>query len=283
MEITTLDKISFDTLFSAFSEAFENYEIQINREELRVMLNRRGFLPQLSFGAFENNKLAAFTLNGIGNFNGIKTAYDTGTGTLKEYRSQGLASKIFTYSIPFLKEAGVSQYLLEVLQHNTNAVSVYKKLGFTVSREFNYFVQDNAGVKLMDKDLPPAFSVKETGLENIDLFMQFWDFTPSWQNSFEAIERSVAGFKIMTAYHEQKPAGYCIFDPGSGDITQIAVDRAFRRQGVATALLKEMLKCNNHSSVKAVNTEVTCDAITAFMESNGIPLKGKQFEMIMNL
>ncbi len=283
MGITTLDKISFDTLFSAFSDAFESYEIQINKEELRVMLNRRGFYPQLSFGAFENNKLAAFTLNGIGNFNGIKTAYDTGTGTLKEYRSKGLASKIFTYSLPFLKEAGVSQYLLEVLQHNTNAVSVYKKLGFTVSREFNYFVQDNAGVKLMDKYLPSAFSVKETGMEDIDIFMKFWDFTPSWQNSFEAVERSVPGFKIMAAYHGQKPAGYCIFDPGSGDITQIAVDRAFRRQGIATVLLKEILKFNRHTSVKAVNTEVTCDSITAFMESNGILLKGKQFEMIMDL
>jgi ribosomal protein S18 acetylase RimI-like enzyme len=128
--IKFLDKISFDSLFVAFSEAFNTYEIQVNKEELRVMLNRRGFVPELSFGAFENDKLVSFTLNGIGVFNALKTAYDTGTGTIKEYRGKGIASKIFTYSLPFLKDAGVSQYLLEVLQHNTSAVSVYKSWAF---------------------------------------------------------------------------------------------------------------------------------------------------------
>ncbi len=94
------------------------------------MLSRRGFVPSLSFGIFEGDKLISFTLNGIGQFNGEKTAYDTGTGTIKEYRGRGLASKIFTDSLPFLKQAGVSQYLLEVLQHNTNAVGVISKTRF---------------------------------------------------------------------------------------------------------------------------------------------------------
>ena len=83
------------------------------------------------------NKIVAFTLNGIGYFNRIPTAYDTGTGTLKNYRGKGLATKIFEYSIPYLKSANVKQYLLEVLQYNTKAVSVYRKLGFEVIREFN--------------------------------------------------------------------------------------------------------------------------------------------------
>jgi len=59
-----------------------------------------------------------------------------------------LATKIFEYSIPFLKKANVSQYLLEVLQHNTKAVSVYKKIGFEVSREFNYFICKNEKLQI---------------------------------------------------------------------------------------------------------------------------------------
>jgi ribosomal protein S18 acetylase RimI-like enzyme len=81
----------------------------------------------LSFGAFKNEDLLAFTFNGIGEYHGIKTAYDTGTGTLKEYRGQGLAKCIFQHSLPFLEEAGIRQYLLEVLQHNEGAVALYKK------------------------------------------------------------------------------------------------------------------------------------------------------------
>ncbi len=101
------------------SQAFADYEFQPNAEELRTMWKRRGFDPELSFAAFEGSTIVAFTLNGIGTFSGIRMAYDTGTGTLPAYRGQGLATKIFNYSIPYLKEANINHYLLEVLQHNT--------------------------------------------------------------------------------------------------------------------------------------------------------------------
>ncbi|RXQ91533.1 GNAT family N-acetyltransferase [Ancylomarina salipaludis] len=281
--IESLDKLSFDHLFPAFSEAFGSYEVQINKDELRAMLKRRGYSPEFSFGAFENNKLVSFTLNGIGQFNARKTAYDTGTGTLEAFRGKGMASKIFTDSIPYLKNAGVSQYLLEVLQHNTNAVSVYKKLGFTVSREFNYFVQPTAEVQLLDKKLSDIFNIQETSLENAEGATEFWDFVPSWQNSFEAIKRSLSDFKIIGSYHDHRLVGYCIFEPTSGDISQIAVSKDYRRQGIGTALLSEMLKINKHSSIKAINTEIACESITHFFESNHILLRGKQFEMIKSL
>jgi ribosomal protein S18 acetylase RimI-like enzyme len=281
--IKSLKDISFDELFISFNEAFGSYEVQINKEELRVMLKRRGFVKELSFGAFENGRLISFTLNGIGQFNGVKTAYDTGTGTIEEFRGKGIASTIFNYSLPFLKEAGVKQYLLEVLQHNTNAVSVYRKLGFETIREFNYFKQANELIKLNSKDLSEDFCFKDMDLGDKNLLMKFWDFTPSWQNSFEAIERSFDDFKIIGVYKDDVLIGYSIFEPNSGDLTQIAVDKEYRRQGIGYTLLCEVLKYNKFNSVKAVNTEINCESITAFLQSNNIPLCGKQFEMIKEL
>lgn len=106
MEIRSLADTAFDTLYEAFSQAFADYEVQINGAQLRRMLKRRGFDPRLSFAAFDGDRIAAFTLNGIGNYDGLPTAYDTGTGTLEAYRGQGLATRIFEHSIPYLKEAG---------------------------------------------------------------------------------------------------------------------------------------------------------------------------------
>ena len=74
MEIKSLEKTDFDTLFRAFGRAFADYEVQLNAEQLRAMLTRRGFDPALSFAAFDGVQIAAFTLNGIGNFNGVPTA-----------------------------------------------------------------------------------------------------------------------------------------------------------------------------------------------------------------
>ncbi|MFA6201070.1 MAG: GNAT family N-acetyltransferase [Bacteroidales bacterium] len=281
--IKSLKDISFDELFISFNEAFGSYEVQVNKEELRVMLKRRGFVKELSFGVFEDERLISFTLNGIGQFNGLKTAYDTGTGTIEEFRGKGIASTIFNYSLPFLKEAGVKQYLLEVLQHNTNAVSVYRKLGFETIREFNYFKQANELIKLNSKDLLEGFCFKEMDLGDKNLLMKFWDFTPSWQNSFEAIERSFDDFKIIGVYKDDVLIGYSIFEPNSGDLTQIAISKEYRRQGLGSALLCETLKYNTFNSVKAVNTEINCESVTAFLESNNIPLCGKQFEMIKKL
>ena len=108
--------------------------------------------------------MVSFTLNGIGSFGGIKTAYDTGTGTIENFRGQGLATKIFQHSVPSLKEAGISQYLLEVLQHNLKAVSVYKKQGFLVSREFNYFVEKMENVKIQSKTIIHKIHIKRINL-----------------------------------------------------------------------------------------------------------------------
>lgn len=281
--IKSLKELSLDEIYGAFSEAFKDYEMQLTKEELKTMLHRRGFVAELSFGAFNNDKLISFTCNGIGFFNGVNTAYDTGTGTIKEYRGQGLATKIFQHSLPYLKEAGVSQYLLEVLQHNTKAVSVYRKLGFEVTRDFNYFLSKNENIKFCSKDVNPNYQIKEIGLSDIEVLRDFQDFNPSWQNSFEAIGRKSGDYNIIGAFNEQDLLGYCILEPGTGDITQIAVGKKYRRNGVGTFLLKEILRYNKFDSVKIINTEVECESITGFLESNSIPLKGKQFEMIKKL
>ncbi|HUW92330.1 MAG TPA: GNAT family N-acetyltransferase [Bacteroidales bacterium] len=281
--IKSLEKMSFDSLFDVFNEAFRDYEMQLNKDELHTLLIRRGFVPELSFGAFIEDKMVAFTFNGIGLFNSLKTAYDTGTGTVKDYRGKGLATRIFTHSIPFLKKAGVSQYLLEVLQHNTPAVNVYQKIGFNVSREFNYFVQRNEAVKLKGKCIIPDFHIKPVDLSWHEDMTECWDFMPSWQNSFEAIARNPEGFIMEGAFLKQKFAGYCIFDPESGDIAQLAVNQNYRRKGIASALLGQALKSNLHNNIKAINTQVDCESLTGFLESNMISLKGKQFEMIKTI
>lgn len=189
MEIKSLENTCFGTLFEAFGQAFADYEVQLDETQLRRMLRRRGFDPRLSFAAFDGERIAAFTLNGRGNFNGLPTAYDTGTGTLEAYRGQGLAAKVFEHSIPYLREAGIRQYLLEVLQHNTKAVSVYRKLGFETAREFNYSIQQGAHVHLGAKIPDIACTVTPVDVGRFAPDPQFWDFMPSWQNSPEAIRR----------------------------------------------------------------------------------------------
>lgn len=281
--IKSLAGVSFDELFIAFAEAFNDYEIRISRAELEVMLSRRGFVQELSFGAFDGGKLVSFTFNGIGEFNGKTTAYDTGTGTLPGYQGRGLASSVFSYSIPFLKQAGVEQYLLEVLQHNEKAVSVYRKQGFQVSREFSYFVALQVDVKINSGGLPDGFHLKPVTLDFWRDMQAMWDFQPSWQNSFNSVRRRLSDFVINGIFLEEKMAGYSIFEPNSGDITQLAVLPEYRNKGLASVLITEAVKVNRHPNIKLINADVNYAPLQCFLEAQGIQLQGKQFEMVKPL
>jgi ribosomal protein S18 acetylase RimI-like enzyme len=282
MEIKSLGKTGFETIFKAFSQSFADYEIQINTDELKTMWKRRGFNPDLSFAAFEGEIIVAFTLNGIGNFNGIKMAYDTGTATLKEHRGKGLATKIFEYSIPYLKEANINHYLLEVLQHNTKAFSVYRNIGFEITREFNYFVWKNEEIN-NEITIQISCSIERIDIEKYLFVADFWDFYPSWQNSFESIQRTSEDFISLGAFIDKKLVAYCVFEPNSGDITQIAVDKQFRRKGIGSLLLHEISKLNKNAKTKLLNTEISCTSIVNFLKAKNIETIGKQFEMIKKI
>ncbi len=230
MEIKSLANVHSDILFNAFQKAFSEYEMQLKKEELLAMLKRRGFNPELSFAAFDGESIVSFTLNGIDNFNGNLTAYDTGTGTLKEYQGKGLATQVFNFSIPYLREAGITEYLLEVLQHNEGAVSVYKKIGFEVVREFYYFRKKNEEIQNTIKSDPVKCTIRSININDYHQVSAFWDFAPSWQNSLQSINRSLENFICTGVFIEDQIIGYSVFEPESGDITQIGVDKEYRRR-----------------------------------------------------
>lgn len=279
MEIKNLENTDFDTIFRGFQRAFADYEIHFEKEEVREMLRRRGYTPRLSFAAFDKDEIVAFTLNGTGYFNGLPSAYDTGTGTAKEHRGQGLAGKIFNHSIPYLKEAGIDQYVLEVLQNNTNAIAVYRKMDFETSREFDCFRQTIENIQ----NPTPAeidYSISSIGIDEVRAAQTFCDFTPSWQNSIESIERGEAALTFLGAGIEGKLAGFCVFDPATGDLTQIAVKPEYRRRGIASQLLKSAIEAMKTDFIKVLNVSSDNQTLPRFLASKNIPLATKQFEMI---
>ena len=284
MEIRSLENIGFDALFDAFSKAFADYEIHFDKSEVQSMLTRRGYVPELSFGAFDNGKIVSFTLNGIGTYNGISTAYDTGTGTIKEYRGCGIAGEIFKYSLPYLKEAGIRQYLLEVLQNNHKAIAVYRKMQFVTTRKFDCFRQSIS-------ELVNLHAVKSSiplRIESIDINIirdtrSFFDFYPSWQNSIESIKRGFSGLTCIGAFDLEELVGFCVFDRNSGDLAQIAVKQSCRRQGVASRLLSEVIKQMSTDFIKVINVPSDNPTLPSFLKGKNIPLMNRQFEMAKDL
>jgi ribosomal protein S18 acetylase RimI-like enzyme len=282
-EIHSLERVSFKALYTAWEDAFRDYERTWTYDELQQLLRRRGYEPGLSFGAFDKGELVSFILNCPGIYYGKLTAYDAGTGTIKSHRGRGLVKKIFDAALPLLKDRGIKQYLLEVLQHNTGAVNIYSSSGFTINRNFNYYVQSMEDLPGINRTLSPQYEMRETGLDRIDEMRRMWDFEPSWQNSFDSIQRVLKDFIIKGVFEGDILAGYGISDPSSGDITQLAVAAQHRRKGIGRALLKDLLSYNRHPAMKVINTDTRDTGTHAFLGHNGIGLRGQQYEMIMDV
>lgn len=285
MEFRNLKDIGFDTVYGSFERAFADYAIKFDKEEVRSMLIRRGYNPELSFAAFDRGEIVAFTLNGTGTFNGLPTAYDTGTGTVKEYRGLGLAGQIFSHSIPFLKEAGIRQYVLEVLQNNQKAIALYRRMNFAVTREFDCFRQSIAAITdPAGKNECPDCTIKPVTGDFIGLCEEFCDFEASWQNSSESIERGQSQLTCLGAFiNGIEPAGYCVFDALTGDLTRIAVKPTLRRRGIGTQLLRSAVDRIKADSIKVLNITSDNRSLPPFLSSKNITLASRQFEMTLQL
>jgi ribosomal protein S18 acetylase RimI-like enzyme len=215
----------FDALVAAFNDAFSDYLVPMHATapQLREICARRGVVLELSPAVFDGGRIAAYTLNALGTWNGVPSAYDSGTGVAPSHRRRGLARQLLDVSFPALRARGAAQMILEVLEENERAVALYRALGFEVTRQLDCWRYDGAAA------LDPE--AVETSIDDVPL--DFCDFAPSWQNSIEAVRRSSDDRRVIAI-----DGGYVIVHAATGDLAQLAVDPARRRRGIGTRLLR---------------------------------------------
>ena len=267
----------FDSLYICFLAAFSDYEVdmQMSREQFRQRIVRDGVRMEMSAGAFDaNQQMIGFWINGVGTWQGTETAYDAGTGVVREYRGRGVGKELFAFLTPRLKDKGIKQYLLEVLTTNTPAASLYRKLGFMDTRRLAVFRPFTQISNLSDA------SVRQIQQPDWNLYRSFWDGYPSWQNSIDAVERIATDTMIAAAYLNDECVGYGIVFTPSANLMQLAVSPRHRRKGIGSAILAaleppERLKINN------IDEQLT-NALE-FYKANGYKQVLGQYEMMKTL
>lgn len=275
-----LDNTSIEIIYKTFLQAFCDYQVEIELPfwKFQQMIKRRGFEAQISIGAFENERLVGFVLNGLREWKGKSTAYDLGTGVIPEYRRQGLTTDIIQNIKKLFKEKQVEQYLLEVLKPNESAIQLYKKEGFKIERELSCFEMNK------DDFISKTTCVVEK-VEKIDLeqLKSFWDFKPSWQNSIDSIYAIPEEFIYSVVYVNNIIVGYGIIEKRTGDIPQFAVKKEYRGQGIASSIITELIKNTESSNINVVNTVAQYKGIEKFLVKLGFKYEVGQYEMLLNL
>jgi ribosomal protein S18 acetylase RimI-like enzyme len=274
--LTTAD---FHSLYECFLEAFSDYQVslQMSAEQFEQRLKRDGVELELSAGAFDGERMIGFYMNARGMWNGKQTAYDAGTGVVPSHRRRGVAEELFNFTVPRLEERAITQYLLEVLISNERAVSLYRKLGFVEIRGLAVL---RSSEPLKSADDVEGVAIRRMDEPQWDVFCEYWDGEPSWQNSADAVERGRDQCEIVGAFVGENCAGYGIVFKPSGMLMQLAVAPGFRRRGIGRKILAvlagdEILKTNN--------VDEKLKGTLAFYKACGFEIGLRQFEMMKTL
>jgi ribosomal protein S18 acetylase RimI-like enzyme len=276
-----LDESYFEELHRAFLHAFSDYVMPFDLTEVQfrnhIVLNAVDL--KRSVGWFANGRIVGFTLNGFGEWAGVRTVYDAGTGVFPGYRRQGLSERMFEMMLPEFEAAGYRQCLLEVITDNLRAIPLYEKLGFAATRtvsllhcpdELKLGERNRGGVELRD--------IGEPDWEHL---RTFWDGEPSWQNSTEAVDRSRAKKRFIGAFIEKHCVGYIVFSSNVGRVSQIAVDKEHRNRGVGSRLMQALVADTSRDYVpQVINIDRSIGSAIGFFERIGFKEKLSQYEML---
>jgi len=273
--LQTLENSPTGQLLEVFNLAFSDYVVpfSLTIEQLESKIKSDGIRLELSAGAFEDDRLVAFVLHGHDIVDGVKVAYNAGTGVIPAKRGNGLTARLHAFVLPILKAKAIEKVVLEVITTNEPAISTYKKIGFETIRQFNCFKG-------------PIDATTETGgfeIRTLDAhdwprLRSFWDVQPSWQNSVTAVENLKPVTVSIGLYEDEKLSGYAIFNPGTRKIYQLSVDKSCRKRGAGRQLLA-YIAAHYGEDFSAINVDDASEDTSHFMTGMGMTAYIKQYEM----
>lgn len=279
MEFRSLEKTSLGELTQCFNTAFANYMVPLQLKEEQLLKKFKNDHTQLEFsaGAFDQGKLIGFIFTGIDVRNGVKMAYNGGTGVLPDYRGHGLTRKMYDFLLPKLKKENVQTCILEVIDSNTPAIKTYEKIGFRKVRNLISF----KGIPKIKENIPEEIRFSEQASDFKDL-MKFCDFEASWQNSEAAIKRSRSTLKSFIIEENKTPVAFIIFNPENGRISQFGVSKTHRGKGYGKSLFKKVSQ-HLQRPLTLINIDLQSTASIDFLTGIGLEPFLNQFEMKMDI
>lgn len=287
LQLRFLSDVNLEDVYSSFKKAFSDYQMDIRhltseKFKNRLLKNRVDF--DCSVGVYSDNELVGFTLVGIGDFKNKISAFDAATGIIKEYRGNGLAKKMFEFSLPKLKENGISNFLLEVLQPNLKAIKAYKKVGFNIVREFKCFelILENFSEDCRNY---PLSNIREVNIYDVQPLLAQIEWEPSWENSIHGIIKIAENTKIYGAFVNDKIVGLLVFYPMLSWILNIYVKPEFRRNGIGSSILGYFVNSISEDITKIFlhNVEKKETGFQRFLIKKGFTHLIDQFEMELEL
>jgi GNAT superfamily N-acetyltransferase len=249
----------FGALHRAMLAAFSDYVVPLQPDAgtFQETLSSRGFDPEASYVAVDDDEIVGF-------WNVAKRGpkrYLISSGTRVDHRGKGLSSSLGKAAIMAAMNAGSESFWLEVIEGNTDAERLYKKLGFVVTRKLDCY--------RLDFPSSDQSSCKEADFSTVaNAIQQFSTWEPTWQNATETI----SGSQLTCMLHEK---GGAIVGVG-GVVHQIVASDS-------TALEELLAASAMAGSLTLINVDRVDSTLSFFLQEHGAHHFISQSEMCLLL
>lgn len=265
-----LEGVSFHEISQCLNAAFSDYAIPVHLSEtdLSGLFSASGIDRSLSFGAFFEGQLVGCMLNSRGIYQGYQAAFDVATGVIPDHRGKQVFAGLFALAQQAMKQSQIERYYLEVLQQNTPAISLYKRHGFSITREFVVF----SGSAPQGGQLPErvqytsfsAFDAPKNGVSRNE---------PSYEHS-DNLLRSCPDLYDVAYIKAQNISAWCVFEKSTGQILQFGWDCIQDLREIVQWLLAR------YPTVIVKNIASTERQLLDMLTSLPFQIAAKQYEMV---
>lgn len=282
-DIRLLQPEDFSQMYRTFIDAFSKYSVKmdLSKEMFRERIEEKVNISyDHSVGVFHGEKLIGFIFNSISEYDGIKTAYNSGTGVLMEYWGQEFTKKMYDFVLPLLRRENVKRCVLEVITTNSSALRAYQKTGFVKNKNYKCFKLK----KPLDlKNNISRLKIERAYPDKLSSYDVIASTSPSMMDSSGMLIHNLKNETCLNAQIEDEFVGFVIFQHKTGRISQFGVKNGFRRKGIGKMLMAKACKLSHNKSLTVLNIEKSEKEIISFLTKNGFANEIDQYEMEMVL
>ncbi len=276
-EIRSANAFSAKELRDAMVDAFSDYAIpmQVSQADFDAMMRQRGLDALSSRVAIVGDEIAAIWLTSVR----AGEAYLMSSGTRHAHRRKGLAAAMAEDCLRHLRATSALSFQTEVLRSNEMALPLYLSLGMAKRRRLDCY-RLPASARLPAGD----FAIQRVGWDEIAAQVAaLRDWTPSWQNSDDAIAAISDRVTCLAIFDRAALSAFVAVNPVNGTVHQLAVREDARRRGFGLHLLSAAQEAAAGADLRLINVDGDDAGFRALMARAGAAETIGQFELFMPL
>jgi GNAT superfamily N-acetyltransferase len=274
--------LSLEQVTLAFNLGFTGYYLPMAQtpDGLAQMMRENDVRLDASVALAVEGELAGIGLVGVRESRG----WVAGMGVAPQWRGRGIGRRLMERLLAQMRAIGLTHAQLEVLEVNTSALALYRRIGFRATRKLLVYhgplrldatpATRRSGDQARVRGASPRVALQQ--------FAASHAVAPAWQREQASLVRVRSELDGLGLWDDGHMRAYTLFSRQSGgyavlDAGALASDAEARRDDIMR-LLRKLAVPAPETTFRAINVPPG-DALGAALEAFGCPVVVTQYEM----